>query len=152
MTLSYARGDLLLGSRQTAGIGLSATGRLGVEPLAIALLDRFPTFVSDYQRRCRAATLPPGTVWLWRETRPWLMGLIVRETTQGPARLRYVEAALLYLANHWQAEGLTSLVLMRPGETDDWPAVRDLIEQYLGALALPVTICETYAAGVPLEP
>ena len=79
---------------------------------------------ADAPSRCT-----PGGVWVWREGQPWLVGMVIQETAQGAARLRYVEAVLLNLSKDWEREGLRSLAVMRFGDDVEWPAIRTLIEE-----------------------
>jgi hypothetical protein len=148
MSITFVRGDIFLTSAQAIALGLSAAGRLGLSAFYTAIGDRYPVFVSECHKRGRASTLETGGVWVWNDGQPWLVGLVVRETAQGAARLRYVEAALLNLYQNWEREGLRSLALMRLADDIDWPPIRELIEQYLGPLALPVIVYEAYQPGV----
>lgn len=123
----FTAGDIFSAPTHAIGLGLSANGRLDVSPLHTTLQDRFPVFASDYRRRGRAGLLTAGRVWVWRDSQPWVVALIVRETPPGAARLRYVEACLLYLYHNWQREGLRDLALARFIEGPDWEPVRDLL-------------------------
>jgi hypothetical protein len=149
MTVRFVRGDIFLTQTQAVAVGLSANGRLGVSPFQTTLHDRYPVFISECYRRGRVGTLPPGTVWFWREGQPWLVGMVVQETPQGAVRLRYVEAAMLNLYKNWDLEGLRSLALMRFGDDTEWPAVRTVIEDYLNRIPLSVVVYENHQPGVP---
>ncbi len=151
MPVTLTKGDIFLTHCQTIGVGLSVNGRLGVSPFHTALHDRYPVFISEYGKRGRAGTLPPGTLWVWREGNPWLAGLVVQETPHAPARLRMVEAALLNLWKDGAREGLTSLALMRFGDDSEWPAVRGLLEESHSRLAFPVIVYDTYVPGLAAE-
>ncbi|RPJ39554.1 MAG: hypothetical protein EHM35_02055 [Planctomycetaceae bacterium] len=151
MTVIFTKGDIFLTPCQVIGVGLSANGRLGVTPFHTALHDRYPVFISECGKRGRAGTLPPGTLWVWRDGIPWLAGLVVQETPHAPARLRTVEAALLNLWNDGPREGITSLALMRFGDDSEWPALRGLLNEYLSRLPLPVIVYDEYLPGVAAE-
>ncbi|WP_119072797.1 hypothetical protein [Aggregatilinea lenta] len=140
MTVTFEHGQLWDTTAQAVGIGLAANGRLGVSPLHTALADRWPAFVSVYRQRGRGGLLAPGDVWIWRESTPWLVGLIVRETPQGAARLRYVEQALLSLAQVWEQEGLHSLALAGLAEPDDSARVDELLQRIFNRNGLSLTV------------
>ncbi|MBN1680969.1 MAG: hypothetical protein JW966_11830 [Anaerolineae bacterium] len=142
MSVAAVQTPLFQAHAQALAVGLNAAGRVEVSPLFTTLSDRYPVFISDFQKRGRAGTLAPGQVWVWRESLPWLVGLCIRETPQGATRMRYVESALLNLRHNWQIEGLTSLALAPLAEGSDWRLMRDMIEYYLGPLELAVTVCE----------
>jgi hypothetical protein len=151
MTIRFVRGDIFLTQTQAVSVGLSANGRLGVSRFHTALHDRYPVFISECSKRGRAGTLPPGTVWVWCEGQPWLVGLVVQETPQSAVRLRYVEMAMLSLYKDWEREGLRSLALMRFGDNTEWPGVRAVIEEHLSRIPLTVIIYEDYQPGVVAE-
>jgi hypothetical protein len=134
--------DIFSTEAQAIAVGLNAAGRLEVTPLFTALQDRFPVFISEFQKRGRAGKFTPGDVWIWRESQPWLIGLIVRETPPGATRLRYIETAMLNLYKISLEESIRSLVVVRLVEGDEWPAAREVISHYLSQMALQATIVE----------
>lgn len=140
MSVAVAEGDIFLTPAQAVGLGLNAAGRLDVSPFFTTLSDRYPVFVSEYRRYGRSRRLAPGDIWIWRESQPWLVGMVVRDTPHGPARLRYLESALLNLYKTWELEGLRSLALLPFTDSLDWPAAQELIEFYLGRSALAISI------------
>jgi hypothetical protein len=147
MAISFVQGDIFLAEVQAIAIGLNAAGRLDVTSLNTALHDRYPVFVSEYRKRGRANSLPPGTCWVWRDSQPWIVGLVVREAPQGATRPRYVETAMLNLFKNWQREGLHSLALMQLADQAEWPPLRVIVEQYLGEIDLPVMVYENHRPG-----
>jgi len=151
MTIERVRGDVFLTHMQAIAIGIDSAGRLGTSALFTALHDRCPVFVSECRKQGRAGTLRPGTVWIWREAVPWVAGLVVRDTPQGATRLRYVETAMLHLSRNREQEGLLSLAVMRLGDDTEWPAVRRIVELYLGQLGLPAVVYEDYLPGIAAE-
>lgn len=144
-------GDIFRTSAQVAAIGLNAAGRLDHSPLHTALHDRYPVFVSDYRRRGNAGHLAPGDLWVWRESSPWIIGLVVQETPHGIARGRYVEAALLNLVKRWEQEGLHSLAIMRLGDHQDWPHLRAIVADHLAMVPVPVWIYDDFQPGINAE-
>ena len=121
-------------------IGLAANGRLIPDPTHTTLMDRYPAFMSDYRKRAKAGLLVPGTYWVWRDSRPILVGLITRETPQGPARSRYIETALTQLNNNAQHEGLHEFDLLPLAASADWPALQQIVERVFAQSNLVVTI------------
>ena len=146
MSVTFVTGDAFEAENQAIALGLNAAGRLGVSALHTRLLDRYPVFASSFHRQGRAGQLVPGAYFIWRESDPWLVALIVRETLQGAIRPRFVEAALLSLARDWQREGLRQLALDQFTDASDaaeWPTLREIIHHYLKPLDLPVTVYES---------
>jgi len=140
-------GDIFAAGTQAIGLALAANGQATATPFATTLHDRYPVFVSEYGKRGRAGTLLPGSVWLWRDAQPWLVGLIVRETPHSPARLRFIEQAILALYRDWQREGLRGLALPRLADPPEWRAVRDMLGHYLDALPLHIVVYEHVPGG-----
>lgn len=151
MSWTIVKGDIFLTHAHAVAIGLNATGRLGVEPVYTALRDRHPVFVSECHKRGRAGLLDPGSIWIWREADPWIVGLVVRETVSGAARLRHVETAMLNLYKDWEREGVRSLALMRFDSADEWPGVRAIVQQYVAQMVLSVIFYDDYLPGVAAE-
>ena len=148
MSVTFAaEGDIFQTGAQAIGVPLSANGRTGVAPFFTTLHDRWPVFISEYGKRGRAGVLLPGSVWLWRAARPWLAGLIIRETPHSPARLRFIEQAILTLAKDWQREGLRSLALPRLVDGPEWRSVRDMLCRCLDSPVLHVVVFENIIAG-----
>lgn len=147
MGVTFVRGDIFLTQAQAIAISVSATGRLGVSPLATAVHDRYPVFSSECRKRARAGALVPGSAWVWKEGRPWLVGLVVRETAQGALKPRLLEAALLNLTQNWEREGLRSLALARLGDDAEWGTARAIVQHALERFALPVIVYEDYLPG-----
>jgi O-acetyl-ADP-ribose deacetylase (regulator of RNase III) len=143
MSVTFVQGDIFQTSAQAVAFGLNSTGRLDVSPLAVTLQDRYPVFLSDYRKQAHAGLLPAGQIWIWRESAPWLVGLVIRESPQGAIRLRYVEAALLNLYKNWERESLRSLAITRLADDPEWPTIRDLLRDYLGGIKLAVSVYES---------
>ena len=140
MTITFAQGRLWEAEAQALSLELCANGRMDTSPLHTVLADRWPVFVSDYRQRGRNGALPPGTVWIWRESTPWLVGLVSRETPQGAARLRHIEGALLNLAKVWVQEGLHSVALGPLGEAEDRVAIEAMLRDMFDNSGLAITV------------
>jgi hypothetical protein len=151
MSVRFVRGDIFLTRAQVIAAGIDAAERLDASALHTALRDRCPVFVSECHKQGRAGALTPGMVWIWHEGVPWVAGMVVRETPQESARLRYIEAAMLNLYRIQEREKLLSLAVMRLGDDADWPAVHRIVEAYLGQLALPTVISEEFLPGIAAE-
>ncbi len=151
MSLTIVRGDIFLTRAHAIALDLNITGRLGTAPVYTALHDRFPVFVSECHKRGRAGSLTAGSLWVWREGAPWIVGLVVRETPQGATRLRYVEGAMLNLYKEWEREGVCSLAMMRMGSDDEWPGAREVILHYAAQMAISITLYDVYLPGVAAE-
>lgn len=147
MAIHFVQGDIGLTGAQSLVLGLNTRGQVDVTPLEIALRDQYPVFFSEYRRMARNSLLSGGKVWIFRESQPWFVGMVVRDSARGITRLRYVEQALTQLRLEWQREGLESIAIAPLGDEIEWPALRALLEELLIYLPIPIFIYETYLPG-----
>ena len=126
-------------------------GRTESGSLEMTLLQQYPAAFSAYRKQCRGDRIQPGTYWLWREARPMLAFLVIRVSSVGATRLRYVEAVSMMLARDYRREGIQSLALAPLGNPYEWPNIKPLVEKWLGPVALPIMVYDTYLPGVPAE-
>ncbi len=148
MSHTIVQGDIFLTRAGAIAIGIDAAGRLGTAAIYTAIRDRYPVFVSECHRRGRMDILQPGSLWVWRESTPWIIGLVVRETPQGATRIRYVEAALLKLMQQWEQEQLSSVALLSLGTDEEWPQLREIVVHYLDLMRQSITVYDHYRPGV----
>ncbi|MCA9908191.1 MAG: hypothetical protein KC519_06040, partial [Anaerolineae bacterium] len=106
MTVEIVSGDPLQTQAQVLAFGYNARGRSEVNPLQATLQYRYPAAFAAYGKQCRAGRITPGTLWIWREAQPWLGFMIVRESSVGPTRLRFVQQIALTLARDYQLDGI----------------------------------------------
>lgn len=151
MPLTYVTGDPLLTASQTLGFGHNARARTETGALETRLLDRSPAAFAGYRRLIASGRLKPGGLWVWRETRPYLAFLVVRESAQGSARLRFVEAVAMTIARDYRLYGLESLALAPLGSAEEWPLLQTVVQHWLADCPLPVTVYAGYAPGVAAE-
>jgi hypothetical protein len=151
MPITYVSGDLLLTRAQTLAFGHNAKGRSELGALETLLLDHQPAAFATYAKNCRSKRLKPGTFWIWRESQPFLAFLVIRETSVGATRLRFVESALMTLARDYRLHSLTSLAIAPLASSLEWTALRPVVDYWLHACPLPVTVYEQYIPGVDAE-
>lgn len=151
MPVRYLSGDPLLTRAQVIAFGYNAKGRTEVGPLETALLTRFPAAFSSYRKRSSARRIHPGSSWLWRDTSPMLLFLVVRDSSVGATRARYVQSALVGLARDYRLDGIRSVALARLGSELEWPVFKPIIDYWLGGSALPVYVYETILPGAQAD-
>lgn len=151
MPLTYVSGDPLLTKAQTLGFGYNIKAQIEQGAIQTALHQRYPTAFAAYRKQCRAGRITGGAYWIWRETQPHLLFLAFRDSASGATRLRYVDSALLRLAQHYGQDGVRSLALVLPDEAGERAETLLLLERWLGKSKLPIVIYETYLPHVAAE-
>ena len=146
MTLSYVQGDIFLSRAQVIAFGANASAASESTPYATGLADRYPAALAAFRKQARAGRITPGDIWLWREALPGLGLLVVRERGGSATRPRFVEDAAQQIARDWTRLGLDRLALAALGDALEWPALRPVLDYWLGNCGLPVVV---YAALVP---
>jgi hypothetical protein len=148
MSVTYISGDPLLTKQQVLALGHNAKGRTELGALETHLLNHYPAAFSTYSKQCRSGRVKPGTFWVWRESLPFLAFLVVRETSVGATRMRFVESNIMTLARDFRLHGITSLALAPLGEREEWAAVKPVIDYWLSPSPLSVMVYEQYVPGV----
>jgi hypothetical protein len=151
MPLVYVSGDPLLTQMQTLGFGFNARAAAEVGALETRLVDRYPAAFSSYRKSCGSGRIKPGAIWMWRESRPFLAFLVIRESAQGAARLRFLEAVMMTIARDYRLYGLESLALAPLGSREEWPLLKPVVDYWLTDCPLPVVIYEQYLPGAAGE-
>ncbi len=151
MPVTYVSADPLLTHAQVLAFGHNARGRPQLGTLEVLLLNRYPAAFATYSKRCRAEKIKSGTLWLWRETQPYLGFMVVRDSSVGATRLRYVENIVLTLARDFRRESITSLAIAPFWDSLEWTTFKPIFDYWLGNSALPCVVYEQYVAGVKGE-
>jgi hypothetical protein len=151
MPVTYVSGDPLLTRSHMLAFGHNAKGRSELGILETALLNRYPAAFATYGKNCRSGRIKPGTFWTWRESQPPLMFMVIRETSVGATRLRFVESALMTLARDYRLHNLTSVAIAPLTNKLEWTALKPVVDYWLRASPLPVVIYEEYVPGVKAE-
>lgn len=140
MPLTYITGDPLMTEAQTLAFGCNARARTELGTLDVRLFDQFPAAFATYRKQCAQGRLKPGDLWLWRESRPSLLFMVIRETSVGATRPRFVESAVMTIARDYHLYGLKSLSIAPLGDTLEWPALKPILDYWLKACPLPITV------------
>lgn len=151
MPLSRVSGDPLLTRAHTLAFGFNASARSEVTPLADELHRRHPTAFAAYRKQAKAKRITPGALWLWWESTPLLAFLVVRETSVGATRPRYVDRAALTIARDFALHGITSLAIAPLGRDHEQPVIWEALTLNLANSTLPIVVYDTYLPNVPAD-
>jgi len=142
MPISIVTGDPLTTQAQTLAFGFNAKGRVEVGGLETRLYDAYPAAFATFRKQCKSGRIKPGSLWMWRETQFNLLFLVVRESSVGMTRIRYVENALMTIARDYPLYGLTSIAIAPLGNKEERPLLRPLVDYWLKTCPLPVMVYE----------
>ena len=148
MPLEYVTGDPILTDAQVLAIGHNARGRTELSDLHTRLTQTYTTAYAMYSRQARKGKATSGTYWLWREAKPMLMFMTIRDSSVGATRLRYVQSAVINLARDYRLEALQSVAIAPLGQSHEWAEIKLILEQWLGPSKLPVVVYDTVQVGV----
>jgi hypothetical protein len=148
MPVRYVSGDPLLTGAQTLAFGHNARARTEVGVLETRLLNLFPAAFATFRKQCQGGRIKPGGLWGWRECQPHLLFMVVRETSVGATRVRFVESAMMTVARDHSLYGLTSLAIAPLGDGAEWTALKPVMDYWLGQCELEVVVYERYEAEV----
>jgi hypothetical protein len=151
MPITYVSGDPLLTRAQTLAFGHNAKGRTELGDFETALLNRNPAAFATYGKNCRSGRVKPGTLWTWREAKPGLAFLVIRESAVGATRVRFVESAMMILARDYRLYNFTSVAIAPLANALEWTALKPVVDYWLQTCPLPVMIYEQYIPGVAVE-
>lgn len=151
MPLTTVSGDPLLTRQQILAFGSNSAGRTESAPLAMALLARYPAAFASYGKLCYQGRIKPGMTWMWRETKPVLAFMVVRETPVGATRLRYVDAVIMALARDYALDTIRSIAIAPLGAEHENEAIGEVLARWLGKSSLPVVAYAGYQPGVAAE-
>lgn len=151
MPLRYIKGDPFLTRRQTLALGYNARARIENTPLGMEISRRYPAAIAAFRKQASSGKLKAGDLWVWRESAPHLALMIVRDSSVGATRPRYVDAACLRIARDYALEGITSLAIAPLGRADEAENVHEALNMLLPGCPLDILIYEDYLPGVDAE-
>lgn len=77
--------------------------------------------------------------------------MVVRDSSVGATRQRYVEAVAMTLARDYRLDNIRSVALTAPGRAEEWMPLKEIISYWLGKSALSVVVYEDYLPGIHAE-
>jgi O-acetyl-ADP-ribose deacetylase (regulator of RNase III) len=153
-------GDILLTKAQAIAHGVAPNDHFD-SGLALALRERWPAMAKDFRHYAHQTHPKPGELWVWSGVGgARIFCLMTQEGEHGhgtrpeKANLPNVNHALKRLAHDVEKLGIESLAIPKLATGVgglDWESVRELIEQHLGPLSIPVFVYTTYHAGQAAE-
>jgi len=119
--------------------------------LSLEFKKRFPDMFKDYESRCKQGKVRMGKPYLYKSLiPPWILLFPTKEHWRSVSNIKNIEEGLIYLLQHYQQWGITSLAIPPIGcglGQLDWKIVGRTLYRHLAKLDIPV---ELYAPpGTP---
>ncbi len=161
--IHYVAGDILLTKAQVILHGVAANDPMN-QGLALSLHSLFPDMHRAFHHWCHQKHPEPGSIWLWDTPNGKRIAHLISQDggyghgqRPGKADIRHIRHGLKALRKLIGKEKIPSLAIPRVATGVGglgWPEVRQVIEEQLSDLDIPVFVYEDYiprkAAQEPL--
>ena len=151
MPLITVSGDPLLTNCQVVAFGYNARGQSESRAEQIRLYQTYPAIFSVFRRQARKGKIKSGIAWHWNETTPNFALWIIRESSFGATRIRYVQSIVMNFVRDYKLYNIRSLALIRPGTPIEYEELHPILEQWLDPLPIPIVLYETYESGIKAD-
>ncbi len=151
MPTRIVSGDPLLTQAQALAFGHNARGRNESGELEITLMRRYPAAFSLYRKQASRGNLQAGDLHVYREAKPVLVFMVVRNSAVGSTRYRHVQSAALKLARDHHFYLLDSVAIAPLGTSEEWSHLIPALRQWFDLSPLNVIIYERNLPGVQAE-
>jgi O-acetyl-ADP-ribose deacetylase (regulator of RNase III) len=143
LQMIYPPMDIFASQAQTLVNAINCAGVMG-KGLALAFKQRFPEMYADYVVRCKGQQVRLGEPYLFRrDTPPWIINFPTKQHWRSPSHAEDIVAGMVYLQQHYQGWGITSLAVPALGcglGGLAWEEMRSILETYLVRLDIPIEL------------
>jgi len=144
MTLPEVKvGNILASQAQTLVNTVNCVGVMG-KGIALEFKRRFPDMFEDYVRRCKRGEVRLGRPYLYRPMwGPSVLNFPTKDSWRSVSHLSDIVAGLIYLQDHIQEWGITSIAVPPLGCGNgqlEWRVVGPTLYRHLSALDIPVEL------------
>jgi uncharacterized protein YwgA/O-acetyl-ADP-ribose deacetylase (regulator of RNase III) len=145
-------GDMFASDAQTLVNTVNTVGIMG-KGVALEFKKRFPDMFEDYVDRCARGEVRLGEPYLYRRLLPpFVLNFPTKDHWRSVSKLTDIVAGLEFLAEHYEAWGITSLAVPPLGCGHgglEWRVVGPELYRRLARLGVPVTLYAPF--GTPHE-
>lgn len=136
-------GNLFEADVQTLVNPVNCVGVMG-KGLALQFKKQLPAMFQDYVGRCQRGEVNLGLPYLYQSPQPpHILNFPTKDHWRSKSKLCSITDGLVYLTEHYEAWGITSLAVPALGcgyGQLDWQTVKPILEQYLNPLPIPVIL------------
>ena len=142
--LRYLEGTVFNSPAKTLVNTVNCSGVMGAG-IALEFKLRFPEMYEDYVEKCRSKYMKIGVPRIFKYTdNLWIMNFPTKLHWRYPSKLEWIEEGLKYFVNNYEKVNIESIAFPKLGTNNgglDWNIVKQLMEQYLKDIKIPVYIC-----------
>lgn len=113
--------------------------------IALEFRLRFSEMFEDYQARCERHEVKVGKPYLYRNYHSfWILNFPTKNHWKFPSRIEWIEQGLDYFVLNYQKAKIRSIAFPKLGTSKgglDWGEVKQVMEDYLTRVSIPVVIC-----------
>lgn len=142
--ITYIKGNIFASTCQTLVNPVNCEGVMGAG-LALEFKLRHPEMFEKYAQLCKINSLTVGKLWLHSDIDYQILCFPTKTSWKADSRQSYIEEGLTKLVASLTAKNITSLALPYLGAGRgglNMGQVKQLIEQYLGNLNIPIEVYE----------
>lgn len=145
--VDWVAGDLFAADLPAIGHGVNCAAAMG-RGIAVEFRRRWPDMFEEYRTRCRAGSLRPGDVFVWRAPDRVIFNLATQQTWRTPATLSAIETSLSRTLDLCSDLGVDRIGLPRIGAGLGglvWSDVRAVIERVATRAQPRLVVFETFS-------
>ena len=151
MPIQYVQGDPFLTKMQTLAFGYNMRAKTENDVIGSALEQRYPAAIATFRKQANSNRIKTGDVWIWTESSPRIALLVVRDSSVGATRSRYVDNAALKLIRDYRLQGIESLAIAPLGREAEIASIKEALNLLMGKCPFPLVVYDKYIAGVQAE-
>ena len=129
-------GNILDTNCQTIVNTVTCVGIMG-KGIALEFRYRYPDMFKAYEILCKEEKIKPGLLFLWEESKPWILNFPTKNHWKDPSKIDYIKSGLEYFADNYVRLSITSIAFPRLGTTSgglNWKDVKQLMYEHLEPL------------------
>jgi len=102
------KGNIFNTSCQTLVNTVNCIGVMG-KGIALECKLRFPPMFEKYKEYCEKKLIKPGSLQLWKESRPWILNFPTKLHWKDPSKIEYLEKGLEKFQKEYSNKSITSI-------------------------------------------
>jgi len=140
--IEYIKGDIFQSTVQTLVVPVNTVGVMGAG-LAKEFVRRYPEMERVYKHLCSKNEIRIGRLWIYKMESPWILNFPTKKDWRDPSELWYIQAGLTTIMLTYERERIESIAFPKLGcglGGLDWPDVKELFDEYLELMGIPVEV------------